>query len=98
MNELLDQRKRKVVVISDPHIRKNESYFLYDSIIKLEKGNFIWFFKSIDDYKHDEEKRNLSPASGKYLIRDPKSHDIIFEGKCWPGTSVWLDFMQLKVR
>jgi len=46
----------------------------------------------------DEEKRELSPASGKYFIRDPKSHDIIFEGRCWPGPSVWLDFMQLKVR
>lgn len=40
----------------------------------------------------------MTLASGKYLIRDPKSHDKIFVGSCWPGPSVWLDFLQLKVR
>ncbi|CDW82926.1 neutral alpha-glucosidase c [Stylonychia lemnae] len=88
MNELIEQRKRKIVVISDPHIRKNDSYFLYDAIKKIEK----------DDYQLDQEKRTLSPASGKYFLRDPKFQDRPFEGRCWPGNSVWLDFMQLKVR
>lgn len=37
MNELLDIRKRKIVVISDPHIKSNETYYLYDSILKLEQ-------------------------------------------------------------
>lgn len=88
MNELLDQRKRKIVVISDPHIKKNESYFVYSGILKLEQ----------ESYQADEEARKLTAASGKYLIRDPRSHEKAFEGKCWPGNSVWPDFMQLKVR
>eukprot|EP00347_Sterkiella_histriomuscorum_P017870 403347661 len=88
MNELLNQRQRKVVVISDPHIKRNESYFVYRGILELEQSTL----------KEDEENRQLTAASGKYLIRDPKSHDKHFVGKCWPGTSVWLDFMQSKVR
>lgn len=29
MNQRLDASQRKIVLISDPHIRKNDSYFLY---------------------------------------------------------------------
>lgn len=36
MNDMLDARQRKVVVISDPHIRKNDSYYVYTAITELE--------------------------------------------------------------
>jgi hypothetical protein len=39
MNERLDASQRKVVLISDPHIRKNDSYFLYQSFMELEASH-----------------------------------------------------------
>ena len=36
MLERLGEAQRKLVVISDPHIRKNESYFLYKTFKNLE--------------------------------------------------------------
>ncbi len=37
MIERLNESQRKIVVISDPHIRKNDSYFLYKTFRTLEK-------------------------------------------------------------
>jgi alpha 1,3-glucosidase len=37
----------------------------------------------------------------KYLIRDPyklNTPNEVFVGHCWPGASVWPDFLQKKVR
>ena len=91
MIERLDQSKRKVVVISDPHIRKNDSYFLYQTFMNLEKDN-----KSVEPSNNQTKS-----IPSRYLIKDPykaNSDDDSFVGVCWPGASVWPDFIQKKVR
>ena len=70
MNDILDSRQRKLVYISDPHIKKNDSYFIYEGILKMEQESLL----------QDERDHKLTLASGKYLIRDPKSHETPFTG------------------
>jgi alpha 1,3-glucosidase len=59
---------RKLVTIIDPHIKKDEEYFLYKEL--LDKKLYVM--------DHTGE----SP----------------YVGWCWPGTSVWLDFMNPQAR
>ena len=87
MYDRLSQAHRKIVVISDPHIRKNDTYFFYQMLKDLEN--------SVNN-QEDEE-----PEKVKLLVRDPYKYttsDDTFEGNCWPGKSVWPDFLQKKVR
>lgn len=90
MYDRLAAAHRKLVVISDPHIRKNDSYFLYS------------YFKSLENPKVGDDEEYMGPAvTQKYFVRDPykfNSQDDSFEGNCWPGKSVWPDFLQKRVR
>ncbi len=82
MNQRLDASQRKVVLISDPHIRKNDSYFLYQSFMELEAGT-------------------AKTGKQRYLVKDPyktNQDEDFFVGSCWPGQSVWPDFLQKRVR
>ncbi|KAL0224553.1 hypothetical protein P9112_003943 [Eukaryota sp. TZLM1-RC] len=54
---------RRMVTISDPHIKKDTSYHVYKSGISRDV-----FVKTADQNK-------------------------VFEGHCWPGTSVYVDFL-----
>ena len=86
MYDKLTQAHRKIVVISDPHIRKNDTYFLYKHFKSLENPIPL---------EGEESERH------KYFVRDPYKYtqsDSSFEGNCWPGKSVWPDFLQKRVR
>lgn len=61
----LDQRK--LVTIVDPHLKKVDSYPLYQEM--LRRG---------------------------YLVQ--QANGDLYEGLCWPGTSVWPDFTREEVR
>jgi len=85
MYERLDQAQRKIVIISDPHVRKNETYFLYSNFKALENG-------VISENEEEEEEQ----VRKRYLVRDPykfNTGDESFVGNCWPGASVWPDFL-----
>ena len=69
MSQRLDASQRKVVVISDPHIRKNESYFLYQSFMELEAG----------DGKTGKQRYLVKDP---YKL---SREDDFFVGNCWPG-------------
>jgi alpha 1,3-glucosidase len=83
MIDSIIDRGRNLVLIYDPHLSINLDYFAYMGIILLEK----------ELKKRDELENKLTPASGKYLVKDANNHDISFDGKCWPGPSVWPDFL-----
>ena len=57
----LDDHARKLVAIIDPHIKKEDGYFVFEEL------------KS-----KDLAVKNADASS-------------IFEGQCWPGTSLWVD-------
>ena len=66
MIDKLAAKGRKLVTIIDPHIKKQEGYFLYEEAVK-----------------------------NNYFVKDEKNID--FEGKCWPGDSHWLDYLNKDV-
>ncbi|CAF4153328.1 unnamed protein product, partial [Rotaria magnacalcarata] len=53
--------RRKLVTISDPHIKKDDAYHIYSE----------------------------AKARG-YFVKTKDGQD--YEGSCWPGSSMWLDF------
>lgn len=78
MKSVLDLSNRKMVVITDPHIKYDYSYAVFSDgkeietpiksyDISLNEDNFVNIFM---------KRRNLA----------------LFSGNCWPGTSVWIDF------
>jgi alpha 1,3-glucosidase len=85
MMEDLNATMRKAVVISDPHIRKNDSYYLYQVFKQLENTTSESSIVSKDNY--------LVKDSYKF-----NQDDDTFVGNCWPGNSVWPDYLQTKVR
>ena len=72
MMSKLRQSERKIVLISDPHIRKNDSYFLYQ------------IFKSLENNETESENNSTSTNRQYYLVRNPyktkTSSDDTFEG------------------
>uniref|UniRef100_A0A915IZA1 Glucosidase II subunit alpha n=1 Tax=Romanomermis culicivorax TaxID=13658 RepID=A0A915IZA1_ROMCU len=67
MIENLEARSRKLVVIIDPHIKKENDYAVY------------------------KDANDLG-----YFVKD--RDDRVFEGWCWPGASMYLDFLNPVVR
>lgn len=60
--ERLDFKKRQLIIIVNPHIKKDEDYFAYKEL--KEKELFI-----------------------------RSSNGDVYEAKCWPGVSIWVDVM-----
>lgn len=60
---------RRLVVIVDPHIKKDDGYVLYDQL-----------------------RRNPN------LVVKKSDNDDMFEGDCWPGLSIWPDFIDPDTR
>ncbi|VDO98777.1 unnamed protein product [Soboliphyme baturini] len=67
MISALSAKGRKMVVVSDPHIKKDENWNLY--LEALQKGYYV------------------NASDGK-----------VFDGWCWPGASVYPDFVNPEVR
>uniref|UniRef100_A0A158R4R6 Glucosidase II subunit alpha n=1 Tax=Syphacia muris TaxID=451379 RepID=A0A158R4R6_9BILA len=63
----LTAKGRKLVTIVDPHVKKDDNYFIY------------------------KESKGLG-------FHINKTDGSTFEGNCWPGTSIYLDFLNPRVR
>ena len=79
------KRGRKLVVIVDPHISQSENYVIND-------------IKQYSNYETTKREEHPGLKSlGHYLVNAPGGK-VPLTGKGWPGSSVWLDFFQEKVR
>ncbi|KAG5438788.1 hypothetical protein PCANB_002508 [Pneumocystis canis] len=58
--EKLNSKKRQLVIIVNPHIKKDDKYYAYKEVKDAE-----------------------------LFIRSPEGD--VYEGHCWPGTSIWID-------
>ena len=67
MLDALDAKKRKLVAIIDPHIKKDDEYTVYKELVDQDLA-----------------------------IHNPNNE--IYEGWCWPGSSIWADFFNVKTR
>ena len=74
MNEQVEKKDRRFVVINDPHVYADQSYFVYKEGIAM-------------DGKKTKTGETMSP-----FIKDPLAGKP-WIGKCWPGESVWYDFL-----
>lgn len=132
MMESLTAKRRKLVNVVDPHIKKEDKFRVYTEI--RDKGLLV---KKID-WKMMDDPNDTKPADwvevkkipdpeatapegwnaeedGAYVppeidnpaykgewtakqITDPKSPRVDFEGWCWPGTSIYPDFLDPKMR
>ena len=75
MNQILDYSDRKVVIITDPHIKMDGNYRVYS------------IGKTIDQQTDSDDTSIFTNIFIKSKLMIP------FEGSSWPGTSVWIDFM-----
>ena len=69
MNHQIEDHKRRLVAITDPHIAKKSNNFVYTDGVNIE---------------------NMSSTT-QVFVRSCFGGD--FEGDCWPGNSVWIDFL-----
>lgn len=69
MNEQVAKHQRRLVIITDPHIKADDNNFVFRDGIKLQQ--------------------QLSHS--QIFVSD--CNNQTFFGKCWPGNSVWVDFL-----
>eukprot|EP00418_Pyrodinium_bahamense_P085599 CAMPEP_0179059488 /NCGR_PEP_ID=MMETSP0796-20121207/25378_1 /TAXON_ID=73915 /ORGANISM="Pyrodinium bahamense, Strain pbaha01" /LENGTH=1004 /DNA_ID=CAMNT_0020756245 /DNA_START=1 /DNA_END=3015 /DNA_ORIENTATION=- len=132
MTESLSAKKRKLVNVVDPHIKKEDKFHVYTEV--RDMGLFV---KKVDwkmmddptdakpddwvevekiadptamppDVWNEEEDGKWEPPKidnpaykGSWKARqitDPNSPISDFEGWCWPGTSLYPDFTDPKMR
>ena len=67
MLDALAAKKRYLIAIIDPHIKKDDDYFVYKELV--DQGLAL-----------------------------KNSNNEVYEGWCWPGNSVWVDFFNDKAR
>jgi alpha 1,3-glucosidase len=133
MVEKLSAKKRKLVNVVDPHIKKDDNFHVFTEI--RDKGLFVkkidWrMMDDVNDSKPAdwvETKKIQDPTAleapegwnseedgvfvppeidnpaykGEWKARqvtDPNSPVSDFDGWCWPGTSMYPDFMDPKMR
>lgn len=73
MNAEIEASHRRITVIVDPHIAKNQNYAVYSDGLALQ---------------------NQHSSEGNYsniFVKDHFGKDYL--GWCWPGNSVWIDFL-----
>lgn len=78
MNQIIDFSDRKLVVITDPHVKLDEAYRVY----RLGKDL---------DYRPDPDDPSMLFTN--IFIKSKNLPGTPFEGSSWPGNSVWIDFM-----
>ncbi|KAH7815399.1 putative alpha 1,3-glucosidase [Monocercomonoides exilis] len=83
------EQGRKIVAIVDPHVKKDEGYHVYQQA--KEKGHLIR--TRCEPYSRGKRKESL----GEDKSWSPRECGV-FEGSCWPGHSVYPDFMSPEVR
>ena len=68
---------RRLTLIFDPHIKVTEKYKVYTDGWTLHHG---W------EYKDDQDVNNI-------FVRKNNKFNDAYEAPCWPGNSVWIDFL-----
>lgn len=72
--ELVEKEEKRLTVITDPHIKIDNDFFVYKEGKEVIVG--------VD--KEDFDMKGIFVRSSELLE---------FEGDCWPGNSVWVDFL-----
>ena len=75
MNQEVEDSKRHMTVILDPHIKVDDSYFVYH------------------DGEEEQAEEFAEDGSIINIFVKQADTDEDFQGTCWPGESVWIDFM-----
>mmetsp|Transcript_68297 Transcript_68297/g.212208 ORF Transcript_68297/g.212208 Transcript_68297/m.212208 type:complete len:601 (+) Transcript_68297:2-1804(+) len=132
MTASLSAKKRKLVNVVDPHIKKEDKFHVYTEV--RDKGFFVkkvdwrmmddptdskpedWVevekiedptatkpdvWNEEEDGKWDAPKVDNPAYKGSWKARqiaDPNSPITDFEGWCWPGTSLYPDFTDPRMR
>ena len=88
LNIAIELDQRRLVVITDPHIRMHEDYPVYYNGSHYERESYG------DPWIVAEEARLASRTNQQDLtsIFVKSTSGQQFEGHCWPGQSVWFDF------
>ena len=87
MMKELKTKDRKLVAIQDPHLHISEDYHIFNMVLVMEE------VKESSERVIDENNHK-----GVYVVRQPSNVLKPFSGHCWPGPSIWLDYLQHKVR
>lgn len=74
LNHVINKAQRRLVLIEDPHISYNTSYYVYNNGLT------------------QQEASGLAPNFTNIYVRQPDGVSD-FVGNCWPGPSVWIDFL-----
>ncbi len=81
------ESERRLVAIIDPHMKKDTSYSCYRELIEGAQ---------------EAAAKMGRPKTGQERIRTSLAvldrNGIVFEGDCWPGRSIWPDFMRDEVQ
>ena len=77
------------MVITDPHIRVHPEYAVYHNGTHYEADSYgdPWTVGSVARIKRTTPGDDLTSI----FVKTPTGNT--FEGDCWPGKSVWFDFM-----
>ena len=77
------------MVITDPHIRVHPEYAVYHNGTHYEEDSYgdPWTVGSVARIKRATSGEDLTSI----FVKTPTGNT--FEGDCWPGKSVWFDFM-----
>lgn len=71
---------RRLVVITDPHIKKADTFHVYANGMQIENA------------PKEEGNGNITSS---IFVKTPDRQNV-FIGYCWPGDSVWVDFLNAK--
>lgn len=88
MQENLKAKNRHLVVIIDPHIKRDSNYHVHAGA--TEKGLYI---------KNKEGKDYEGYGDADWFCSCLRySHEVHVNRWCWPGQSSWLDFLRPEAR
>jgi mannosyl-oligosaccharide alpha-1,3-glucosidase len=76
LNAEIEQSKRRLVAISDPHIKVDMGFWIYLAAKILEQ--------------------QISPGNVSSIFVRQSDGKSSYEAYCWPGKSVWIDFLNPK--
>lgn len=79
MRDLINVSDRRMVVITDPHIKKSSNNRVFNEGFQLD---------SVED--QDGVHRSSVFVKDQYLRS--------YTGNCWPGNSVWIDFLNQRAQ
>jgi alpha 1,3-glucosidase len=79
----LDKKNRNLVVIIDPHIKRDRDYTIYREALKHGKSNILLLF--LEYFISDIPRLNISD-------------NFAFEGLCWCEEAIYLNFYDESVR